>query len=257
MQNSMTRTNPKRLRQEPLIEAIWHLTYRPSKPIQAVADVLVGVLYTALKKRNGDYQVHRLLPVDIPTEVAEQDPDLRYTVKYRLENPDSPVLYLIGDRIVSLNCRRPYIGWQRLREEIAFLKGVLEESELIIPERHGLRYIDLIRREYMSDLSGLQLQVRLGEQEVRTQPIHLRVELDYLDRKHTVRISSPAQAEIAGETWNGTLIDLEVGVQIENSWHAISDNAIDELHHALNSLFFTQILTQDLIDKLEPEYKED
>ncbi len=250
----MTRTNPKRLRQEPLIEAIWHLTYRPRKFSQAVGDVLVGVLYTALKERDRDYQVHRLLPVDLPTEVTEQDPNLRYTVKYRLENPDSPVLYLIGDRIVSLNCRRTYIGWQRLREEIAFLKGVLQKSELVVPERHGLRYIDLIRQEYMSDLGGLQIQVRVGDQEVRTQPIQLRVELDYLGRKHTVRIISPVQAEIAGERWNGTLIDLEVGVQIDNSWNAISDNEIDELHRALNSLFFTQILTQDLIDKLEPEY---
>jgi uncharacterized protein (TIGR04255 family) len=252
----MTRTIPKRLRQEPLIEAIWHMTYRLSAPSQAVGDVLVGLLYAALKERGRSYQVHRLLPVDIPAEVAEQDPNLRYTVKYRLESPDSSVLYLIGGRIVSLNCRRPYIGWQKLRKEIAFFKGVLQRSELIIPERHGLRYIDLIRKEYMSGLGGLQIQVTVGDQEIRTQPVQLRVELDYRGRKHTVQIVSPVKADITGQTWEGTLIDLEVGMRVENGWDAISEDEMDELHRSVNSLFFTQILTPDLIHKLEPEYEE-
>jgi uncharacterized protein (TIGR04255 family) len=196
------------------------------------------------------------VPVDIPAEVTEEAPHLRYTVKYRLESPDTPVLYLIGDRIVSLNCRRQYIGWQKLREEIAFFKGVLQGSELVIPERHGLRYIDLIRKEYLLDLSGLQIHVRVGDQEIRTQPVQLRVELDYRGRKHTVQIVSPVKADIAGEMWEGTLIDLEVGVGVESGWDAILEDEIDGLHDSVHSLFFTQILTQDLIHKLEPEYEE-
>jgi hypothetical protein len=91
------------------------------------------------------------------------------------------------------------VGWQKLREEIAFFKDVLQGSELVIPERHGLRYIDLIRKEYLLDLSVLQIQVRVGDQQIRTQPVQLRVELDYRGRKHTVQIVSPVQADIAGE----------------------------------------------------------
>lgn len=254
----MTRTIPKRLRQEPLIEAIWHMTYRMAGPNQAMGEVLAGVLYAALKEKKGrSYQVHRLLPVEIPAEVTEAASPLLYTVKCRLESPESPVMYLIGDRIVSLNCRRPYIGWSQMRSEIAFLQSVLRESELVIPERHGLRYIDLIRKEYMAGLSGLQIQLSVGQQAIQTQPLHLRVELEYRERKHTVQILSPIRADIVGEMWEGTLIDLEVGIEAESGWEAISDHEMEELHHSVHSLFFTQILTQDLIDKLEPEYNKE
>lgn len=250
----MTHPIPKRLQEEPLIEAIWHLTYRLSAP--AVGDVLVGVLYAALKERGRRYEVHRVLPVEIPAELAEEEPTLRYAVKYQLKSAESSVLYLIGDRVVSLNCQRPYIGWQRLREEIAFLKGVLQRSELILPERHGLRYIDLIRKEYMPDLSGLQIQVSVGQEEIRTQPVQLQVELAYREKKHTVRILSPVKAEIDAQTWEGTLIDLEVGGRVEKGWDAISEDELDELHRSVNLLFFTQILTPELLHKLRPQYEE-
>ncbi|RMD60758.1 TIGR04255 family protein [Candidatus Parcubacteria bacterium] len=247
---------PKRLRREPLIEAIWHLIYEPAMPERASGDLLVGILYTALKERGRVYQMRRLLAADIPPEIAEQDPNLRYTVKYRLESQGSPVLFQIGDRIVSLNCRRPYVGWPRLREDIAFLRGVLQKSEFIVPKRHGLRYIDLIRREDMPDLGGLRVELKVGDQEIREQPVQLRVEIGHLGKTHIVQIISPAKADLPdGETWEGTLIDLETGSPSLNKWDSITAAEIDELHEASKSLFFTQILTPAIIEKLEPEYE--
>jgi hypothetical protein len=46
-------------------------------------------------------------------------------------------------------------------------------------------------------------------------------------------------------------------VGVESGWDAISDSEIEELHDSVNSLFFTQILTRELIDRLEPEYEKE
>lgn len=246
---------PKRLKKEPLVEVIWHVIYEPASGDKPSGDLLVGILYTALQGQGKNYQVRRLPLADIPREIAELDPNLHYTVKYRLESPEDPILYQIGDRIVSVNCRRPYVGWSEFRKSVLFFKDVLEKSQLMIPKRYGIRYIDLIKREDMEDISGLQLELKVGGQKIKDQPLQLRVRLNFLNKEHTVQIVSPAKVKFAeGEEWEGTLIDLETGVPSPNGWNDISEEAIEELHEASKAMFFLEILKPETIEKLEPEY---
>ncbi len=247
---------PKRLHQEPLIEAIWHLHFEPFFPESAGGDALVGVLYTALRQREQGraYRILRLPLADIPHFITEQDPRLRYTVKFRLET-EGPVLFQVGDQIISVNCRRPYVGWASFKKEILFLLKTLQESELIKPHRHGLRYLDLIEEpRYMRDLEGLKLKLQLGDREIRVEPLQLRVELKHFGHSHIVRIIRPAEVKLPQEgDRRGTLIDLETW-QNASQWEEITDEAIEGLHNASKRMFFEQILTPKLIDQLEPVY---
>ena len=58
---------PKRLKQEPLIEAIWQVQFDSPD----VGDVLPGVLFTELRKRHSELQLKRLPAANIPALIAQ------------------------------------------------------------------------------------------------------------------------------------------------------------------------------------------
>ena len=99
---------PKRLKQEPLIEAIWQVQFEPMGDMQ-IGDLLPGMLYAALRNDHPQLQLHRLPAADIPPQVAQIDPNLRHVAKYRMEEAGLPFLFQVGDRTVTLNCRRPHV----------------------------------------------------------------------------------------------------------------------------------------------------
>ena len=143
---------PVRLRKEPLLEAIWEIRFSGAKPL--VADLLPGMLF---KSFPGKYDTAFRLPgADIPAPVVEHDPNLRYAPKIRLEGANQAVL--IGDRVVSLSCRRPYSGWAKFSDDIRELAEAVQETGLVDRlERFSLKYIDLIELEKPVGLALLDL----------------------------------------------------------------------------------------------------
>lgn len=83
---------PTRLNKEPLIEAIWQAQFESKEGLRVI-DLLPGILYTAFKTEHQDLQLHRLPTADIPAPVAQIDPNLRFSAKYRMEEPDSPFCF--------------------------------------------------------------------------------------------------------------------------------------------------------------------
>ena len=145
---------PKRLKKEPLIEAIWQVQFETAAETP-IGDLLPGILFAALRNEHPNLQLQRLPAADIPAQMAQIDPNLRHMAKYRMEEPISPFMYQTGDRIITLNCRRPYSGWATFKGKILSLVGIIENSRLVpAPLRHSLRYIDLLTLEPAPDLSS-------------------------------------------------------------------------------------------------------
>lgn len=113
----MTDRIPKYLGKDPLIEASWQLIFEPA-PNLPIGDLLPGILFTTFQSRTADLQLHRLPLADIPAPVAVLDPNLRHAAKYRIEAEKSSFLFHVGDRVVTINCRRPYVGWESFKPEI-------------------------------------------------------------------------------------------------------------------------------------------
>jgi len=244
---------PKKLRRAPLVEVLWQAVFERPTSVP-LGEVMVGLLYAEMRKLNPAWQVQRLPAAEIPPAVAEQDPLLRYAVKYRLEAPAEPVLYQVGDHIISVNCRRPYVGWAIFKEKILRVQELLaEKGGLPGPDHHGLRYLDLIRREDMADLEGLRLELQVGDQKIRTQPLQLRVELFYRNHTHVLQVIVPAQVHLPEGTEEGTLIDLETRAEAERDWEKVPQQ-IEAMHEACVAMFFEQILRPELIERFGPEY---
>ncbi|MGD9896828.1 MAG: TIGR04255 family protein [Candidatus Methylacidiphilaceae bacterium] len=248
---------PKRLQKEPLIEAVWQVLFEPeaNKPL---GEILPGLLYSAKSKESTDsnqVQLHRLPPAEIPRQVAMMDPNLRYAVKYRIESADSPFVMQVGERVVTLNCRRPYAGWQIFKEQISILAKTLEDSGLALnPQGHSLRYIDLVCLDSPPTLAPLKATLQIGDHAIMAQRLRLRVELPDNEHLHVLQVVCPGEV-IQGEgTMRGLLIDLEtVPTLKEKSWSSLL-GGLDDLHDAVKNMFFEHVLSEEAIRRLNPEY---
>ena len=245
---------PKRLNKEPLIEAIWQAQFEPKEGLP-VGDLLPGILYSALKIDYPNLQLHRLPTAGIPAPVAQFDPNLRFTAKYRMEEPGSPFLFQVGDRIVTMNCRKPYAGWPIFKERILKLLDVIESSGLVpAPGRHSLRYIDLLTLDAPPDLTALQVQFQVGQWNLQNRPLQMRVELPDEGCNHIVQIATPAEANLPEGKVQGSVIDLETFSSSElSSWQDVRTQ-IDHVHDRSKAVFYQQLLTADAIALMEPEY---
>lgn len=242
---------PKRLRKEPLIEVIWQVQFESE---QGIGELLPGILFTWLRKEHPALQLRRLPSADIPAPLAQMDPNLRFVPKMMMEEPGGSLVWQVGDRVITLNCRKPYVGWERFKEAVVAMTKIIEGSGLIPhPSRHSLRYVDLLQDDLALDLSALKLTIRLGDYEIRSR-VQMRVEIPDSDCLHVVQIATGATVSIAGAQMTGTIVDLEtLPVHTQGAWDALRAQ-LDLLHERSKALFFHQILTRETIDKLEPEY---
>lgn len=245
---------PKRLRLEPLIEVIWQLQFEP-KPETSVGDLLPGVLYAELKASHPAIQLHPLPIAGIPAAIVQGDPNLRYVAKYRLEEPGSPVLYQVGDRLLTINCRSPYVGWDQFEEKLLSLVAIVENSGLVpTPLRHSLRYIDLLTLKAPPDLGALQITLEVGQQSMVRQSVQMRMEIPDEAFTHVVQIATPAEASLPEGLTGGTIVDLETfGNEPPKDWSDIRAQ-LGPLHQRSKAMFFQNLLTAEAISQLDPEY---
>lgn len=243
---------PTRLKKEPLLEAVWEVRFCGTKP--SVADLLPGMIFSALP---GKYEtIVRLPAADIPAPIVEHDPNLRYMPKIRLENGNQAVQ--VGEHVVSLNCRRPYSGWNKFSSDIRDLAKVLQDTCLIATlERFSLKYMDLIEADQTLGLGCLNLDLKLGEHEISKRPVQLRTEIKKDDLTHIVQIVSPAEVELPGHEprLKGVLLDIDtIKPLAENeSWNDL-DRRLDDVHLACKRMFFS-LMRPETVNKLEPEYE--
>jgi len=242
---------PVRLKKEPLLEAVWEVRFSGTKP--SVADLLPGMLFKALTGRYGN--IVRLPAADIPPPVVEHDPNLRYVPKIRLENGNQAIQ--IGEHVVSLNCRRPYSGWDKFSTDIRDLAKVIQDTGLIgTLERFSLKYIDLIELDEPFGLGCLNLDLRLGGHEISTKPVQLRTEIKESDLIHIVQIVSPAEVGLPGDEkrLKGVLLDIDTIKPFgENESWSDLDSRLDDVHLSCKKTFFS-LMKPETVNKLEPEY---
>ena len=171
-----------------------------------------------------------------------------------MEEPGGSFIWQVGDRVITLNCRRPYVGWARFKDAVEALSRIVEGSTLIAQlQRHSLRYIDLLTEELANDLSVLRVAMSLGDRAI-TNRVQMRVEIPDADYLHVVQIATGAQVNLSGSQLTGTIVDLETfPANPTGDWSSVREQ-LDELHDRSKSLFFRQILTEESVLKLDPEY---
>jgi len=251
----MGRKIPVKLRNEPLIEAVWELRFRPKE--SSAGEHLLAMLYKEFWRSYP--KIVRLPMADIPSCVREQDSKLKYLPKIRLMGENRAIQ--IGDFVVSLSNRRPYMGWRDFSQAIQQLVGLLHQSELIaIGERISLKYVDLLEMDVPPSLARLDLELTMAGERIQTAPVHLWTKIeDQEGIVHIVEISCPAELRFPENPSSrcGVLLDIDSVKRLpENKpWQEEVQRALNPLHEASKRIFF-HLLTSETIEALGPIYEE-
>ena len=246
---------PKRLGRSPFLEALWEYPF-PADPQQPIGELLVGFLYHHLQKRKPEqpWKVSRLPTAQIPSILAFHTTSLRYAPKYRIESQKGSILYQVGDQVLTVHCRRPYVGWPVFEQEIIETIELLRQSGLFEePQRHTLRFIYFFTSEEMPPWEGLRFRLEVGDQMIRTQPIQLRVELKVDSWQHILYLVHPVEVQMGEAQRKGWLIDLATVGNVQKDWEGLKEQ-VRLLHEASQKLFFQQILIPKQIKHLKLEF---
>ena len=252
----MNKRIPKRLKREPLVESVWEIRFASDRS-SPVGQLLPGFIFE--KFRLHYPRLVRLPASDIPPPVAEHDMALRYVPTVRLEAPDSPFSIQVGERVVTLNCRRPYEGWSVFSERIRDLAELLHTSGLIAkPERFSLKYIDLIELDSPPSLASLEMSLSVAGHSLAAKPMQLRTEIREEPFVHVLQVATPVDITLgtSGKRLRGTLVDIDtVHMAGEDFWEMLSERLVQS--HAASKRLFFNLLTNEAIERLEPEYEEE
>lgn|SRR5574337_16275 len=199
--------------------------------------------------------MQRLPAADIPASLRKIDPNLQHVTRLRMEEPSGSFIWQVGDRVVSINCKKPYVGWDAFKLEIERFIKIIEESGLVTSlTRHSLRYLDLFTLDDPPDLSALNLRLALGGHELDHHNLNMRVEIPDGDCIHNVQIATPAKANLPQGQLTGTLLDVEtVPGSSPDRWDSVRAQ-LDDLHSKSKDLFFHHVLSERALKELEPEY---
>lgn len=243
---------PKRLGKAPLIDAVFECRFEARFP---ASNILPGAFLSAFE---GDHQLERLPHSDIPELIRNGDANLQYAPLVRLRVND--FTFLIGDRNVAITCNLPYKGWGCFKPNIVKTIGTLKSAGFINKiERYSTKYVNLIQPNSAGDrLSMANISVRIGSHTLANEPCHVRAEMKVGGFINIVQIVSSASATMPDNTsLEGLVIDVDTikntgGVSFEEIEECL-DDALDNIHGVTKATFF-DCLTEDTIDRLEPEY---
>lgn len=252
----MARQIPKRLGKDTIVEVIWEIRFAGGTHI---AEILPGVVYQKLKDEipNNELNVEKLPPSQLPGEILENDPSLRYASQVKLSAADYSVQ--IGNRVASVRFERPYPGWTDVHARILKVAEILNSTNMLGEiERFSLKYIDVIPDEAAPTLDGLDVELKIGGISLNDKTTNVRAEIPEGEFLHILQIGRPivVTSNATRDSFEGMLVDIDtIATHQGRDFWAGFPNALGRAHDS-SKLFFFKLLTLDTETKLEPEYQE-
>lgn len=249
----MANTLPKRLRKEPLLDALFECRFSTSFPI---SNILPGILFSEFE---GEKKLERLPQSEIPEVIRNNDPNFQYIpfVRIRLQNYS----FLIGDRSMAVACNLPYKGWNDFKSTIIRIIAVLNKSGLIEKViRYSIKYVDLIQSSDPTDQVNLaNLSLKIGSHTLTSEPYQVRMEIPVDEFINIVQIISRTKVTMLDKSEReGVVIDIDTikdtgGIPVEQLEQEL-DSVLERIHRVSKETFF-DCLTQETLLRLEPEYE--
>lgn len=246
---------PKKLRDEPLVDAIFEIRFKGLSQI-AIADVLPGSLF---KEMQGEVKLVRLPAADMPKPIRDSDPQLHYTPIMRLDWEQFGVA--IGDRSLGVSCKLPYMGWERFKAGILEIIDLVKNINVIGPvERYSVKYVNLIQAPNISDqIEQVRMTIDIAGQKIKDENTTLRVEQREDEILHIIQIITGAQVIRQNqESVFGTVLDID-SIKVVNApdFVGFCDTLPEDLEvlRQSNKRKFFSCLTSEAIDKRGPLYE--
>ncbi len=244
----MNKPLPKKLKKEPLIEAVFEIRFQGAS---LLSNLLLGHLMTKF----GNMPVQKLPAADIPEQLREHSPTFKYSPIFQLKLDNNFIL--IGDKMCAVTSSTPYEGWANFKKHILEVAEYLEKCNLLTKiERYSLKYVNLIEAESTAEqLSLIDFDLKLGKEKVKEDAVNMRVDLQRKTFLHAVQIISNSIVEENGnQTKKGILVSIDsIATNLTpDFWKSLAKN-LENIHTVNKELFF-EFLKDQTIRSLEPIY---
>jgi len=239
---------PHELKKSPLVEAIFELRFSPAH--RAAGDLLPGMLFQAF---SDTYSEVGPLPVaNVPIEIRETDPNLKYQALHRLQGGDRSLS--TGSRVVAFSSGQAYPGKTTFLQEIGTVLAEVQKTKLVkAVERFSFRYINLLSADEGAQLQLLNATLQVEGGPVSEKGFQLRFEKQDGDLLNIVKIHTGATVAFKdGSSRSGLLVDVDtLNTASADAFWPRKDALLAEGHATLKETFFA-LLTKETIEAFEP-----
>jgi uncharacterized protein (TIGR04255 family) len=244
---------PKKLKKEPLIDAIFGVQFSSSVP---ASSIIPGLLFSKIIEPNK--KIERLPIADIPFQIRNADPVLRFQPLLKLHF--GTFFVLIGDSSLSVASVIPYIGWTAFKVKIIEVFQLLDEMKLIDTiDRYSMKYVNVVAGDNIAEqINKINVDIKVGNHELKTEAFNVRVEIPRDNFLQIVQIAATALVTLPNkQTYNGALIDIDTICNYKtddiSSLIVELPDRLQFIHDRCKTMFF-ECLKQETISGMEPLY---
>jgi uncharacterized protein (TIGR04255 family) len=241
---------PKKLKRDSIVEAIFEIRFEA----QAIPEIVFGRF--ADNEKWAGWQQRELPAYQIPAQLRNLDPNLKYAPILELGQPNKTYLLRFGPSVVSCHQQAPYSGWADFKPELSSVISTLfaaTRGQLLV-KRLGLRYLNALRPQlhYVGSIKDLDMQFVVSEGPVT----------DSLNINYTVRVGNNTSCTVRvatkdfvqGALPEDTSVYLDIDVFTDDGFSTSDEGLVREwieFAHTQEKAEFFHLFTQELVDKLK------
>ena len=243
---------------EPILEAVCELRFVPRS--ETSGNLLPGMLQAHFGERFPTYQVTAV--ASIPLALRQQDANLKHAPTSRLMGQEGAIN--LGDNVVSLSLAgaatgvNKYPGWAQFKALASSLFTVVLNTGLVErAERVSIKYVNLLKSDATTSISALtNVSISFGEEQIGTQPLHLRTEFSSVGHATVVQIAHPADVTTSsGEKLKGMILEVDAVRTAPISLGVTTLDEYLEAAHTEASKVFFRLLSANMTEQYEPIYE--
>ncbi len=236
---------PVKITPDPIIDAVVELRFDSSVP----ADAILGMLFSQVKSKYKDF---KKLPIaGFPEEIRARDPKLRYNPYYQCLVQSYRLN--IGPRVISLANTGSYVGWEKSYfPELKDLLIHLEQSGIVDRfTRLGIRYINFFE---LNIFDKINLEVNLDKKPLNALQQTFNALFTNEEFWTRVQVVNNINATVEKVEKTGSIIDTDTYIENQEGFFFKDVEAMMNQCHEHSVNFFFDLLQQEFIDTLHPEY---
>ena len=243
----MDRFLPSRIEKCPLIDALIEFRFEAAIAKSAV----FGVIYNLIRN---DYRGNVInLPIlQIPEQIREVDPNLKFKPLYRIEG--DKFIIQIGYDVLSISSKMPYVGWPEFSQHsLSLINKIIQEGIIKRVSRLGHRYINFFRGDITNSLT---MSFSMTEKYV-SENLLIRTDVRDGNFMNTLQFANNANYRPNPNTSEivGSLIDIDTSREYSDNFLIENrEQEINMAHKCEKKLFFS-LLKPDFLNSLKPVFE--
>lgn len=248
----MNKKLPIRTEKCSIIDALIEIRFETS----LFSNAVFGLIYEAIREDYPD-NVEKLPILQLPEQLREQDPGLKFKPHYKIEN--ERFIVQIGPDVLTVSSKMPYPGWGIFESQVFYiLEKVIKRRIISKVLRLGHRYINFLPGNILPELN---MEFSVCNSLYDTLETAIRTEIKDGEFTNTLQLSNSVILEKDDKLLKGSIIDIDTyrsfkDLSFTDSYEEYIDaykGNINIAHNIGKRLFFS-LLKEDLLNSLNPIY---